>query len=155
VLEGRDTLVAMPAGFGKSAVYRVPALMLPGPTIVVSPANSGRRFPADVTADIEPLVHLSVAQLEGETLDLVRAARPSLFVVDEAQCLISGTENFLPAYRKLGTIIAALGRPLLVALTVTPSPAVRTEIVTCLGMRNTAIVVRGFDQPNALVKQAG
>lgn len=145
VLEGHDTLVAMPSGSGKSAVYRVPALMLPGPTVVVSPFVATHDDSPDAPIDELPFLFLNVAQLDQETIDRIRSVRPSLFVVEEAQCISAGTENFLPAYLTLGEVIAAVGRPLVVALTAAANPAVRTEIISRLGMRNTAVVVRGLE----------
>jgi ATP-dependent DNA helicase RecQ len=155
VLEGRDTLVAMPPGCGKSAAWRVPALMLPGPTVVVSPLVAMRRDPAEAISDELTFLFLGIAQLNEAAIERIRSARPSLFVVDQAQCVCSGAEGFLPDYLALGTVIAKVGRPLVVALTATANPAIRMEIISRLGMRNTAVIVRGFDAPSAFLEQAG
>jgi ATP-dependent DNA helicase RecQ len=83
-----------------------------------------------------------------ETLERLRAARPSLFVVDEAHCVSEWGHDFRPEYLRLGTVIAALGAPVVLALTATAAPPVRREIVERLGMREPQIIVHGFDRPN-------
>jgi ATP-dependent DNA helicase RecQ len=155
VLEGRDTLVAMPAGCGKSVAWRVPALMLPGPTVVVSPFAAVPNDSADAISDELTFLFLGIGQLDEAAVERIRSARPSLFVVDQAQRICAGTEEFLPGYLALSTVIASVGRPLVVALTAAANPAVRMEIISRLGMRNTAVVVRGFDPPSAFLEQAG
>src|SRR5205085_529681 len=88
-------------------------------------------------------------QLENrETLARLTAARPSLFVVDEAHCVSEWGHDFRPAYLNLRRAAEALGRPPVLALTATASPAVRHDITTRLGMRDVATFVHGFDRPN-------
>ena len=178
VLAGRDTLVVMPTGSGKSAVYQVPALLLDGPTVVVSPlialqrdqvsgllehrraggavqANSGQSekareaaFEALRDGDVE-FFFLAPEQLsKPEVLDAVAEARPSLFVVDEAHCISSWGHDFRPDYLRLHTAVERLGSPTVLALTATASPPVRQEIVERLRLRDPVQVVRGFDRPN-------
>jgi ATP-dependent DNA helicase RecQ len=174
VVEGRDTLLVMPTGAGKSACYQVPALLIDGPTVVVSPlialqrdqvldllghgafaANSSRAA-AEVaegwdnlaSGDVE-FVFLSPEQLsKPEVVDRLVDVRPSLFVVDEAHCVSSWGHDFRPDYLRLGDVIERLGHPVTLALTATASPPVRDEIVERLGMRDPLQVVRGFDRPN-------
>jgi ATP-dependent DNA helicase RecQ len=177
VLSGRDTLAVMPTGSGKSAIYQLAAFELPGPTIVVSPLIALQRDQvASIAAhwheEAEALnSRLSAARREdlferlddGElefvllapeqfahegTLDRLRAAKPSLFVVDEAHCVSEWGHEFRPEYLRLGAVREALGGPTLLALTATASPPVREEIVSRLGMHDAALVVRGFDRPN-------
>ena len=179
VLAGRDTLAVMPTGSGKSAVYQVPALLLDGPTVVVSPLvalqrdqvqqllarqgdvggavalNSSRRaaerreaWEALGSGDLE-FVLLAPEQLaKPEVLARLKAARPSVFVVDEAHCISSWGHDFRPDYLRLGAVVHELGHPVVLALTATASPPVRAEIVERLGMRDPVTIVHGFDRPN-------
>jgi ATP-dependent DNA helicase RecQ len=177
VLEGRDTLALMSTGYGKSAIYQIAALLIPGPTVVVSPLIALQR---DQVEDLEregaggaaavssfaraaerrealeelaegelEFLFLSPEQLSNEeVLADVAAARPSLFVVDEAHCISEWGHDFRPDYLKLGSVAEAVGRPPILALTATASPPVRDEIVARLGMREPEVIVRGFDRPN-------
>jgi ATP-dependent DNA helicase RecQ len=177
VVGGRDTLAVMSTGYGKSAIYQIAALLIPGPTVVVSPlialqreqvedleqqgvggaanvnstvAEAERREAfEDLEEDALEFLFLSPEQLSNEeVLAEVRAAAPSLFVVDEAHCISEWGHDFRPDYLKLGAVAEALGRPPILALTATASPPVREEIVARLGMRDPAVLVRGFDRPN-------
>src|SRR3954467_6084826 len=176
VLDGRDTLAVMSTGYGKSAIYQLAALLIPGSTVVVSPLialqrdqvedleREGAGGAAAVSSFIgsgareEALEELAEGSLEflflspeqlsnEEVLASVAAAGPSLFVVDEAHCISEWGHDFRPDYLKLGAVAEAVGRPTLLALTATASPPVREEIVERLGMRSPAVIVRGFDRP--------
>jgi ATP-dependent DNA helicase RecQ len=183
VASGSDTVVVMPTGAGKSAIYQVPALLLDGPTVVVSPlialqrdqvagllargdaaggavqANSTisegereRAFTALKAGEVE-FVFLAPEQLaKPEVLDELAAARPSLFVVDEAHCISSWGHDFRPDYLRLHTAVERLGRPPVLALTATASPPVRAEIVERLRLRDPVELVRGFDRPNLRIE---
>ncbi|MET8945103.1 RecQ family ATP-dependent DNA helicase [Streptomyces sp. NPDC004542] len=178
VLRGHDTLVVMPTGSGKSAVYQVPALLLSGPTVVVSPLIAlqrdqiaglpeGDRAPGAVAinsdlsgAETEAawdavregrarFVYLSPEQLaRDDVLDRLAEARPDLFVVDEAQCITSWGHDFRPDYLRLEQAAQRVGRPPVLALTATAAPPVRREITERLGMRRPRLMVTGFDRPN-------
>jgi ATP-dependent DNA helicase RecQ len=178
VMAGRDTLVVMPTGAGKSAVYQVPALLLDGPTVVVSPlialqrdqvaaltarAGSGGAVHANSTLS-EKARHEAFAALQAgdveffflapeqlgkpQVLDAVAQAKPSLFVVDEAHCISAWGHDFRPDYLRLGQAVERLGSPRVLALTATASPPVRDEITSRLRLRDPVQIVRGFDRPN-------
>ncbi len=177
MIGGRDTLALLPTGGGKSAIYQLAAAERPGPTIVVSPllalqrdqlealeeldigraevlnstvTEAARREAIDAFAEgrVEFLL-LAPEQLAlPDVLDRLAAGLPSLFVVDEAHCLSEWGHDFRPEYRRLRAVAERLGRPPILGLTATASPAVREEIVEWLGLRDPAIVARGFDRPN-------
>ncbi|WP_307849406.1 RecQ family ATP-dependent DNA helicase [Qaidamihabitans albus] len=177
LLDGRDVLVVMPTGSGKSAIYQVPALLLPGPTVVVSPLialqrdqaaqlddsdapdavtlnslqrrrDSEHAWAAVDSGDAEYLF-LSPEQLAREdVLAELRRMRPTLFVVDEAHCISAWGHDFRPDYLRLGHVVESLGQPRVLALTATASLPVRDDIVARLGMRDAARVIAGFDRPN-------
>jgi ATP-dependent DNA helicase RecQ len=177
VMEGHDTLAILATGAGKSLCYQLPALMLGGTTVVVSPLIALMKDQLDMLA--EQGVHETVAinstlsedqeaaalarigrgevkiafvtpeKLENETfIALLKSIRVPLFVVDEAHCISAWGHDFRPAYLALGQIIAALGHPTVLALTATATPAVREDILIQLGIPNTRTIVKGFDRPN-------
>jgi ATP-dependent DNA helicase RecQ len=177
LLDGRDVLAVMPTGSGKSAIYQLAALELPGPTVVVSPlvalqrdqveAIARRRLAGAAQANTtvpagerrQAIEDFSQGELEflflapeqlanPDTLAHVVAAKPSLLVVDEAHCITAWGQDFRPEYGRLGAMLEAIGRPRALALTATAAPPVRREITERLGLRDPAVVVRGFDRPN-------
>ncbi|MEU6410486.1 ATP-dependent DNA helicase RecQ [Microbispora sp. NPDC046933] len=174
LLAGRDVLLVMPTGGGKSAVYQVPGLLLEGPTVVVSPlialqrdqvmgllkagaagavaVNSAGSVEAgldQVTAGHAEYVFLSPEQLaKPEVVERLAQARPSLIAVDEAHCVSAWGHDFRPEYLRLGKVIERLGHPPVIAMTATAAPTVREEIVESLGLIGAQQIVRGFDRPN-------
>ncbi|MFL5680463.1 MAG: RecQ family ATP-dependent DNA helicase [Chloroflexota bacterium] len=177
VIGGRDTLALLPTGGGKSAIYQLAGVDRPGATIVVSPLialqrdqlealdahdiggaaalNSTLPEPEraavldDFVAGRLEFLLLGPEQLSStDVVERLAAANVSLFVVDEAHCVSEWGHDFRPEYRRLGEVARVLGRPPILALTATASPAVRDEIVEWLGMRDPLVVARGFDRPN-------
>jgi ATP-dependent DNA helicase RecQ len=177
VAQGRDTLLVMPTGAGKSAVYQVAGTMLPGPTVVVSPLIALQRDQVESIAatDLDAAAaanstvraaerrelfdRLQEGELEflfvapeqlarPDTFRRVQEARPSLFVVDEAHCVTQWGHDFRPDYLRLAAAVDGLGRPPVLALTATASPVVRDDIVCRLRLRDPKVIVRGFDRPN-------
>ncbi|MFZ5850858.1 MAG: DEAD/DEAH box helicase, partial [Actinomycetota bacterium] len=182
VAAGRDTLVVLPTGAGKSAVYQVPAVLRRGPTVVVSPlialqqdqvarlAELGRRTQAfavssavtegerdeafrRVADGAAEFLFLAPEQLANpDVLARVATLRPSLVAVDEAHCVSSWGHDFRPDYLRLGELVDALGHPPVVALTATAAPPVRDDIVTRLRLRDPLVVVRGYARPNIVLE---
>ena len=176
VLEGHDALVVMPTGSGKSLVYQLPALMMPGLTLVVSPLIALMKDQQDKLAacGVDALAmhsHLSDAEardLEQRVLDgageilyltperfkdrdffeRLLSRSVSLFVVDEAHCVSQWGHDFRPDYLMLGSIVSRLGRPPVLALTATATEEVRRDIIRQLGMRDPQVTITGFARPN-------
>ena len=181
LLRGHDVLVVMPTGSGKSAVYQIPAQLLDGPTIVISPlialqrdqmlslaernaggavvvnsaqsAGSSHDSLEQIRAGKAEYIFLSPEQLaKPEMVDRLAAARPSLIAIDEAHCVSSWGHDFRPDYLQLGRVIERLGHPPVIALTATAAPPVREDIVASLGLRDVRQVIRGFDRPNIFLR---
>ncbi|MBW4469564.1 MAG: RecQ family ATP-dependent DNA helicase [Stenomitos rutilans HA7619-LM2] len=177
VLNRQDTLVVMPTGSGKSAIYQLAAVEMKGATVVVSPLIALQKDQVDTieSQDIggaaqvnstiregdrrEAFDQLKAGELEfiflapeqfknSETLEHLQAANLSLFVVDEAHCISEWGHDFRPDYRRLGGVIEALGHPTVLALTATASPPVRQGTLEQLGMNDAHVIVQGFDRPN-------
>jgi ATP-dependent DNA helicase RecQ len=175
-LHGEDALVVMPTGSGKSLIYQLPALMLPGLTVVVSPLIALMKDQQDKLAatGVEALAmhsHLNTAEAretarqvesgEGEILyltperfkdrdffDRLLSRTVALFVVDEAHCVSQWGHDFRPDYLTLGSVVARLGRPPILALTATATGEVRQDIIRQLGMRDPHTTITGFARPN-------
>jgi len=177
VLDGKDTLAILATGAGKSLCYQLPALLLPGTTVVVSPLIALMKDQIDMLAEAGisstlalnstlsedeeiaylervargnlKLIYVTPERLEDESfVEVLKRLHVPLFVVDEAHCISQWGHDFRPAYLNLGRVIAALGKPTVLALTATATPAVREDIVTQLGIPHTKPIVRGFDRPN-------
>ena len=181
VLTGHDTLVVQPTGSGKSAIYQIAGLLIDGSTVIVSPLIALQRDQVDSIEEQDSAEAVALnstsrvsefrqalKQVEGreieyiflapeqfhkpETMDALRRAKISLFVVDEAHCISQWGHDFRPEYLELGHVIEALKHPRILALTATASHQVRDEIVARLGMKGPKVFVRGFDRPNIYLR---
>ena len=176
ILEGRDTVVVMPTGGGKSLCYQLPALMKPGATIVVSPlialmkdqvdALAARNLPATfinssipfeeqkariqgVRRGLYKLVYVAPERFRSaHFVEALRSIDISLFAVDEAHCISQWGHDFRPDYIRLRASIEDIGRPQIAALTATATPYVRADIIEQLNLRTPKAFVSGFDRPN-------
>ena len=176
VLAGRDTLVVMPTGAGKSLVYQLAALVGDGVTVVVSPLIALMKDQVDaLRARGVSAAYINSSQTQTEQrealddlrrgrLTLVyaaperlrvpsfvralREARVSLLAVDEAHCVSQWGHDFRPDYLAIGHSREAMGSPPCVALTATATPRVQTDIARQLDLRDPASVVTGFNRPN-------
>ena len=177
IIEGRDALAIMPTGAGKSICYQVPALVLPGITIVISPLIS--LMQDQVKALNEAGIHaafinsaLSVSQISKaldmatqgiykiiyvaperlESLEFIQFATRmdiSMVTVDEAHCISQWGQDFRPSYLKIVDFVNSLPkRPILSAFTATATEEVMNDIACILNLRNPNIVVTGFDREN-------
>ena len=176
VISGRDSLLVLPTGGGKSLCYQVPALIREGLTVVISPLISLMKDQVDAlqrrgvsaafinstlsvgeVADRMArardgslkMLYLAPERLEaGRTLQRLVDIGVALLAVDEAHCISQWGHDFRPSYRRIGLIRERLGTPQTVALTATATPDVRQDIVRQLALRHAEVVVAGFDRIN-------
>ena len=177
LLSGRDVLAVMPTGAGKSVCYQVPAVVMEGMALVVSPLVSlmadqvravqeagirGAYLNSTLTpgqqaevlrraaAGAYDLMYVAPERLaDPRFAEFARTARLALIAVDEAHCVSQWGQDFRPSYLSIGQFIAELPvRPPVAALTATATDLVRRDIVRLLGLRDAACTVTGFDRPN-------
>jgi ATP-dependent DNA helicase RecQ len=175
-LSGRDVVGILPTGAGKSLCFQVPALLLPKPTVVVSPlialmqdqqakaedakieaatinstltASEEREALEGIEEGDHRLIYVTPERLENPGyVELLKSGGVSLFVVDEAHCVSQWGHDFRPAYLALRDAIAALGHPPVMALTATATPEVTEDIVQQLGLKKPQIVNAGIEREN-------
>ena len=176
VLAGRDVLLTMPTGAGKSLVYQLPAVLLEGLTLVVSPlialmkdqvddlvakgiratyVNSSleaperrRRLEACTRGELD-LLYVTPERFRGPLFrELLGNLRIARLAVDEAHCISEWGHDFRPDYWRLGEYRALLGDPPTTALTATATPRVAEDIVGALRLRDPLVIRTGIERPN-------
>src|SRR5262245_5147236 len=176
VMAGQNVLAVMPTGSGKSLCYQLPALALPGLTLLVSPLialmkdqvdqlnqlglpatvinstvsreQQRSRLEQSIAGRIK-LLYIAPERFQNEEFRAgLSRANVSLFAVDEAHCISLWGHDFRPDYLRLRRVIHELKSPPVLALTATATPAVRRDILAQLGTEGAPQVVSGFDRPN-------
>jgi ATP-dependent DNA helicase RecQ len=176
VIKGRDVVVIMPTGAGKSLCYQLPAMIFPGVSLVISPLIALMKDQVDALKKLNlPATYINSTLSMGETQNRIERARRgkykllyiaperfysesfmrlinqisiSMLAVDEAHCISQWGHDFRPSYLKLKHIIEMVGRPVVMALTATATPEVRADIGKELDLKDPKVFVTGFDRPN-------
>ncbi len=176
VFRGTSALVLMPTGMGKSICYQLPALLLEGLTIVISPLIALMQDQVDkalehglkatylsstLTKDERMDRYQKIAQgqyriiyvtperfRKAEFLDALKGLKISLLAVDEAHCISQWGHDFRPDYSRLGEFRELLGNPVTLALTATATPAVQKDILKELKLEDAPIFSSGIERPN-------
>ena len=177
LLAEKDVLAVMPTGAGKSICYQVPALMMKGITLVISPLISlmkdqvrslnqagisaaylnssltqGQYFTAlrYAKAGRYPIIYVAPERLTTDAfLDFAQSADISMIAVDEAHCVSQWGQDFRPSYLKIAEFVAQLPkRPVISAFTATATKEVREDIARLLGLRDPFCTTTGFDREN-------
>lgn len=176
ILAGRDTVVVLPTGGGKSLIFQLPALVLDGITIVISPLIALMKDQVDSLEKVgipATFINSSISVAETEKrltklrnqsykivyiaperfynqifLTSLKQIKVSLFAIDEAHCISQWGHDFRPSYMRLKEAIKSVGSPTVVALTATATPEVRDDMIKQLGLDDPEMVITGFARPN-------
>lgn len=177
ILEGRDTVAIMPTGAGKSICFQVPAVLMEGITIVISPLISLMKDQVDSLKEIGiestyinssldnleieerlfyaregkyKLIYVAPERLEREDfINLLRSLNISLVAVDEAHCVSQWGHDFRKSYRSIKYFISKLAnRPVVAAFTATATDIVKKDIIGSLELENPKVFITGFDRKN-------
>ncbi len=176
LLAGEDVLALMPTGGGKSLCYQLPAILMPGVGVVISPlialmqdqvnalrqlgvaaaclhsgqtAEVQRQVEADLLAGRLDLLYVAPERLlHGRTLAMLSRVRLALLAIDEAHCVVQWGHDFRPEYRQLSRLQSLFPAVPRIALTATADASSRTEIRDQLGLQQAAVFISSFDRPN-------
>lgn len=177
LLSGKDTVAIMPTGAGKSLAYQIPALLLEGVTLVISPLISLMKDQVDalreygvpatfINSSLSPhetfsrieqtkhkqykLLYIAPERLESESfLTLLDRLEIAFIAIDEAHCVSQWGHDFRPSYRHISQFISRLHvRPLVGAFTATATEEVKEDIIHLLKLQDPQVFVTGFDRPN-------
>ena len=177
IMDGRDALAVMPTGAGKSICYQVPAMLLPGVTLVISPLislmqdqvkalNAAGIHASYINSSLSEnqisralglaamgaykIMYVAPERLTSHAfLQFASIADISMVTVDEAHCISQWGQDFRPSYLKIIDFIRTLSkRPILSAFTATATEEVKEDIRCILGLQNPEMLVTGFDRPN-------
>ncbi len=176
IIDGQHTMLVMPTGAGKSLTYQLPALMLPGLTLVISPLIALMKDQVDslVQAGVKAtfvnsslptheaknrlravqeghvkLLYVAPERLRSrQFMQALARVNISLLAVDEAHCVSQWGHDFRPDYLRIKPAWQAMGQPTILATTATATPAVQQQVVKLLGINKAKIVVAGFNRPN-------
>ncbi|MBW6481949.1 MAG: DNA helicase RecQ [Vicingaceae bacterium] len=179
LIEGNDAFVIMPTGGGKSLCYQLPALMLDGTAIIVSPLialmknqvdairgfsnkegiahfynstlnkTESRQVRQDIMDGVTKMLFVAPESLtKEENVEFLKSIKISFFAIDEAHCISEWGHDFRPEYRKLRSIIEAIDRVPIIALTATATPKVQEDIQKNLGMTEARVFKASFNRDN-------
>ncbi|GCD12037.1 DNA helicase RecQ [Clostridium tagluense] len=177
IINGKDTFAVMPTGAGKSVCYQIPALLLPGVTLVISPLISLMKDQVDTLNSVGipatyinsslsinevneridktskgevKLLYVAPERLESEFFcNMLNRLTISLLAVDEAHCVSQWGHDFRPSYSAISSLIRKLHvRPIIAAFTATATQAVRLDVIKLLELREPDIYVTGFNREN-------